>query len=530
MDRQSILTRHEELRGIRLPEERLWKQIAELIRPEDQDFQGSSADATAMDEIFDSTPLYALDDFTGGLFGQLTNPANDWFGLGVPDEDLMLYQPVKRWFWQAKNMVRSTLGSSFSSFYTEVPGWFSDCGAFGLGALYSEENIERQRITDRAIPLREIFIDTNDEGTIDTVHREFTLRGRQLLQKFPGSAGVDEKKDYKIIHAVFENPHFRPGRLGPEGKAFLSVYISPDLATLERRGGYDEMPYFIPTWSRRSGKVYPRGPGHRARPDMRTLQEMERAHLTAAEFASDPMKLVSGESDLTEADFFPGALLFGGMNEQGKPMVQALNHAQAINLSLQQSEAKRAAIREAFYFSIMQLINRPQMTATEFTGFQEEKLRQLAPNLERIQQGGLTPMITRRFRMLQRAGQLPPPPPEIENHLLTIDYLSPLAKVMKIAEGRATMTLIGQMTQLAQFRPEVMDNLDVDAAVSVLHSAGSAPPVLLTDPQKVEQIRAARAQQQQQQVDLENTKTSVEIAATAGHAQQAATLAKGRAA
>jgi len=242
------------------------------------------------------------------------------------------------------------------------------------------------------------------------------------------------------------------------------------------------------------------------------------------------MKLVSGESDLTEADFFPGALLFGGMNEQGKPMVQALNHAQAINLSLQQSEAKRAAIREAFYFSIMQLINRPQMTATEFTGFQEEKLRQLAPNLERIQQGGLTPMITRRFRMLQRAGQLPPPPPEIENHLLTIDYLSPLAKVMKIAEGRATMTLIGQMTQLAQFRPEVMDNLDVDAAVSVLHSAGSAPPVLLTDPQKVEQIRAARAQQQQQQVDLENTKTSVEIAATAGHAQQAATLAKGRAA
>ena len=83
MDRAWLIDRHNELKTLRQPEERLWKQIAELLRPDDQDFQGKTSNNSAMDEILDSTPLYALEDFTGGMFGQLTNPANDWFGLGI---------------------------------------------------------------------------------------------------------------------------------------------------------------------------------------------------------------------------------------------------------------------------------------------------------------------------------------------------------------------------------------------------------------------------------------------------------------
>jgi hypothetical protein len=527
-DRDTILREQQRLETMRLPEERIWKSIAEMIRPEDQDFQGQLSSANAMDEIFDSTPLYALEDFTGGLFGQLTNPANDWFGLGVPDEELMLYQPVKQWLWLAKSRIRATLGASISSFYTEVPSWFADLGAFGLGVLYSEEDIGRGQIIDRAIPLREVYVDADYAGRINRVHRKFQLSGRQVLQKFPDTANVREKDSYEIVHAVFLNADFHPGRLGPEGKAYASHYVCQTLADLHRVSGYEEMPYFVPTWSRRSGKVYPRGPGHVARPDMRSLQVMERLHLTAAEFAADPMTLINAESDLTLSDFYPGALLQGGMNDQGKALAQTLQRGQQLQLSMQQSEQRRAAVREAFYFSIMQLVNRPQMTATEFNGFQEEKLRQLAPNLERVQQGGLTPLIMRRFRILERAGQLPPPPPELEDQMLTIDYLSPLAKVQKMAEGRATWALANQIMQLAQFKPDVADNLDFDQTVAVLHSSGSAPPIVLADPATIEATRAQRAQQAAASQQLDAAKQQAEIAATAGHAAQAASLAKGR--
>jgi hypothetical protein len=530
MDRASILTRHDELRALRLPEERIIKQIAELLRPDDQDIQGKSSGNSAMDEIFDSTPLYALDDFEGGMFGQLTNPANDWVGFKVDDDDLMLYQPVKQWFWQVKSAVRATLTGTMSSFYTQVPPWFADSGAFGLGTLFSEEEVGRARFLDRAIPWRETFIDVDYSGTVDTVHREFTLRGRQVLQRFPGTPNVREQSEYQIIHAVFMNPDPKPGRLGPEGKTWLSVYLCRDLPGLERRGGYNENPYHCILWSQRSGKVYPTGPGHRARPDMRTLQAMERNDLTADEFAADPMKLVHSDAEFTEEDMFPGAVLFGGMNDQGKALMQALHPNGPMRDRGVHKQEKRQAIRDAFFFSMMQLINRPQMTATEFTGFQEERLRQMAPNLERVNQFGLTPLLLRRFNMLQRAGALPPPPPELERMLLQVQLLSPLAKVQKMAEARSATMVFNQVIAAAQVEPEIVDTLDVDNYVSIIHAAGAAPPSMLRSPDAIEQRRAMRAQAQAQQLQLDQAKQQVEIAATAGHAMQASTLAKGRAA
>lgn len=528
MDARWFLGRHEELKMLRIPEERIWKQIAELLRPEDQDFQGKTADANAMDEIFDSTPLYALEDFTGGMFGQLTNPANDWFGLGIDDEDLMLYQPVKQWFWTAKQRIRATLSGTMSSFYTEVPAWFADTGAFGLGALYTEEELGRGTFLDRAIPLRELYIDTDAGGRIDAVHREFVLRGRQVLQMFPGTPNVNERQEYTIVHIVMQNPNVIPGRIGPEGMAWLSIYVSPHLPALERRGGYHENPYHCITWSRRSGKIYPRGPGHIARPDMRTLQEMEKNDLIADQFASDPMKLVHAEADFGPADMVPGATLFGGMSDQGKALVQALHPNGQIRDRGVHKQEKRAQIKEAFYFSVMQLINRPQMTATEFTGFQEETLRRLAPNLERVQQGGLTPFILRRFRILERAGALPPPPPELEQRLLSVSYLSPLAKVQQMQQARAADQLFGRVMQAAQVDPAVIDTFDIDQYIAVTHAASVAPPSLLRSPDAIEQRRQQRAQAQAQQTALDQAKQQVEIAATGAHAMQASSLAKGR--
>jgi len=528
MDRTWLIDRHNELKTLRQPEERLWKQIAELLRPDDQDFQGKTSNNSAMDEILDSTPLYALEDFTGGMFGQLTNPANDWFGLGIADEELMLYQPVKQWFWTVKQRIRATLGPTMSSFYTEVPSWFADTGAFGIGTLYSEEEIGRGSFLDRAIPLRELYIDTDAAGRISAVHREFTLRGRQVLQQFPGTQNVKEDREYTIIHAVMENLDVKPGRIGPAGMAWASAYLSPDLVQLDRRGGYNENPYHSIAWSRRSGRVYPRGPGHIARPDMRTLQEMEKNDLIADQFAADPMKLVHGEADFTPADMVPGALLMGGMSDQGKRLVEAFTPNGQIRDRGQHKQEKRAAIKEAFYFSVMQLINRPQMTATEFTGFQEETLRRLAPNLERIQQGGLTPFILRRFRILQRAGALPPPPPELDGQMLDVAYLSPLAKVQQMQQARAADQLFGRVMQAAQVDPEVVDTFDIDQYIAVTHQASVAPPSLLRSPEAIAQRRQLRAQAQAQQTALDQAKQQVEIAATGAHAAQAQTLARGR--
>lgn len=530
MDRAHAKTRHDQLKAIRAPEEKAWREIGELLRPDDADFSSVQRDGvSAYDNIIDSTPLYALDSFVNGIFGQATNPANRWFSLTTPDDELNQWQPAKAWLYKVSTALGTSLQPHVSSFYPEATAWFADVGAFGLGAMYTEEMVGERRFMDRAIPLRELYLDTDAMGNYDTVHRQFMLKGRQLSQIYRYSHNVRDDADYTVVHCVARNPDWRPGKIGMAGMPWASFTYCEELRDWQQMRGYFENPYAIPIWSRLSGKVYPRGRGHVARADARTLQEQERIEMTAAAFAAEPPTLVHAETDILLSEIVPNALIRGGISDNGKELVRQLTRGSQVQFHVQKSEQKRNAIREAFYFSIMQLINRPQMTATEFAGFKAESLRLMGGNLVRIQTGGLAPVISRRYQMLLRAGALPPPPPEMVNQPLALDYLSPLAQAQKFDEGRAVLQFIGAAGQVAQIAgPQVLDKLDGDAAIDILHTAFGPPPAVLADPRRVEEIRQGRMQQQASQAGLEQAERQASIMAEVSHAEQARTLGRQR--
>jgi hypothetical protein len=535
LSNKDIATRHEELARLRQVEEPEWREIARLFRPDQvgigeatSDTAGQNSRRSGHEDLFDSTQLYALEAFEGGMFSQATNPMTPWFDLGLDDPDLARWRPVKEWLSIARRQVTASFAPAAGGFYSETPAWFGDTGAFGMGTFYSEEDVGRQRFIDKVIPLDQIFIDVDLFGEVSTVHRSWMARGRQIKGWF-GSDGdlgkLDDGKAVRLIHAVFANPDYREGALGPRGMAWASVYMSPDIKDWRREGGYREMPFHIIPWKRRPGRVYPTGPGHIARPDTAMLQEMERTHIVAAQFAAEPPTLAHDESVLTAADLVPNAFLYGTMNDQGKQLLSTLKRGEEVGLSMAQSDQRRAAIREAFFFSILQLVNRPQMTATEFLGFREESLRLMAPNLVRVQTYGLSPLIARRFHALVRARQIPLPPPEMANRLLGVEYVSPLAKALKAAEGKATMQWVLQMRELSAVDPTVMDNVDLDEVSRVTADAFGPPPSVVRDPREVAALRQGRAAQQQQQVAIDQAQQVVSTMAEAAHAAQATTLA-----
>lgn len=534
MDRQSILQRQSELAEIRAREETQWRDIAAVLRPDEvRSFDSRSTPVRDDDEIYDATPLYALDDFVGGLFSQATNPASRWFELTLPDKDLAKWPPVRKALWMASSRLYGSLGEAVSPFYSEVPSWFATIGAFGCCGLYSEERVGAGRIVDRAIPIGQTFIDTDADGEIDTFHRRFSLKGRQLKQRFGEIEGCRDDATYQIIHAVYPNPDYRPGRVGDAGKPVASVYCSEDLRALDVRGGYYEFPYHVPRWTKRAGTPWPSGPGHVARPDMMTLNEMERSHLVAGQFAAEPPILVHDEAVFTAADINPNAVLFGGMaTEAGKRNVEYMERRSQLTLTLAQSEQRRNAIRNAFKYGIMQLVNRPQMTATEFLGFQEETLKLLGPHLVGIQRDGLSPFIARRFRILERARQMVdiPWPAELVGQRIEIEYVSPLARLLQVQRGRGALQWAQAVGQIAEMTQDlaVWDNVDRDALAAVTHEAFTGDPSLLVDPRQRDAIRAQRAAAQQQAVQITQAEQLAAIKADVAHADQAQTLAKSR--
>lgn len=526
---KEIIDAHEELRRLRMIEEPQWREIAALFKPDERDIGTRNNRVRVADEIFDSTPLIAQEQFAGGLFNQATNQADEWFDLGLGDKALERWGPVREYIYRFTRFVRSTLEPAVSNFYSVAPASFADLGCFGLGNLYSDLQPGASRFTDLAIPMSETFIDTDGSGNLIRFHREWRTRGVQLKHQFGAAApDIADNREVYCIHAVYKNPGYRKGALGPRGMEWLSTYCSADIQEWRRDGGYYDMPFQSIPWTLRSGRVYPIGPGHIARPDANMLQEMERTTLVGAQWAAEPAVLMHDQGVLTAADIVPNNLLYGTMNDEGKPLVQSFDRRADVKLTLAQSQQRRDAIKEIFLFSIMQLVNRPQMTATEFLGFKEEQLRLMAPNLGRIHSFGLAPFVARRVRLLQRAGLVPPPPDEMRGHALEIRFTSPLAKAQKAAQGRATLQWVGAIQQLAQTDPEAIDQIDPDAVGEVLADAWGPPPKVRRSDDDIAARRQARAQEQQQMAALAKAQAATATLADGAHAMQAATAARER--
>jgi hypothetical protein len=517
----------------RAREEPTWRELARFLRPDGQEFTiGERRERNGFDDPFDSTPLYALDDFTGGTFVKAVNPAERWFKLGIADKKLAEYKPVKQYLWDYATTIFGSLDPSRDNFYLAAPAWFADMGGFGTGFLWQEEWVGRQQIICQPVPIGETFKDVDFAGNTNRIHRKFIRNGLQAKGMFGAPANhMVDARDYVFVHAVYPNPDYRPGAIGPRGFQFSSCYVSPDDKNFSKEGGYNELPLHEIEWSKRSGRSWATGPGHNALADMRGNDEMERSALTALQFEAEPQWLVANEDIMTAADIAPNGMIYGGINESGKEMVAPLKRGESLVLPLQKQQMIRAAIQKAFHFGLTNVMqNRPQMTAQEVMSYQADELKQLAPNLVRIYRG-VGAFIVRRAGLLARMGLVPPPPPEMQGQGINVEFASPFTKAQKSETGQGVLQWVNTKVQLqeATQNPEWTDDIDIQGVSSVLHDALTGVPEVILDPKAVQQKQQARAQAQAKQQQVEQAQQMSEVYANTAHADQAKTLARGRA-
>jgi hypothetical protein len=139
------------------------------------------------------------------------------------------------------------------------------------------------------------------------------------------------------------------------------------------------------------------------------------------------------------------------------------------------------------------------VTAREIEERHEEKLLVLGPTLEQINQDLLDPNTERSFNIMNRRGEIPPPPRELEGIELRVEYISIMAQAQK-AVGRAGMQdFFGFVNSLADNDPSspVWDKVDRDQAIDEYGEMSGVPPRVVVSDQQVQMTRAARAQQNQ---------------------------------
>lgn len=508
------IRRWDELKSERSHHEGDWDEIARLMRgPARGGFTSADPSLMRNAKALTSLPIIAQTSFAASLYGTMTNPANRWMGFSIPDQDLAQYQPVKLWLDAVSRITLASFRPSVSTFYTNAMPFFSDIACFGNAAQYDEARPSEGKILDLTLSMAEIVWEIDAFGRVVGVIRKTRLSPVAAARWFgidnlptrmaqQAKDGVHEKRDF--YQHVRLNDDWEPRRLGPRGKRWVSLHIAADDRAVIREGGYDDMPFDAARWEVDTGQTYGYGPGSVALPDVRMANRMDDANMRSAQFAADPTKLAPDrESWPISGVVRPGSTIYGGVNARGERMIHTLDRSSGTGLTIEMYQQRLNSIREAFHNTLLSLTSRTGVTEVEALEYQEQRLRLQAPNMGRVQEEYLAPKTARRFAMLWKAKQLPPPPPELGGMPLDVEYLSAAAMAQKSAEGAAIIRLANDIAPLAQLKPRLMERLAEDDYLEALQEARGVPARVIKSREQADEETQQRQQQQQMAGALE---------------------------
>jgi hypothetical protein len=511
---QTLIDRRQSLRAARATYDGHCQEIARLMLPGMADFTGPRVPGSKHgDDVFDGTAGQALDNLASGLWGAITNSANRWFEVRHADERLRKRHDVKVWCAQSTEAMMQALAADGQRFYAEAIGNFRNLAAFGTGPFFVEQpDPAKRKLAFAAKRLSSIDVAENAAGAIDTVYENFEWSARQAVQRWKNrvpkeigdAAEKEPNRKFDFLFATMPAADW-DGKLPRKDMRYAGVYVCRTTGETIEEGGFYANPWQVARWARSAGHPYGDSPAMLALPDVKMVNAMSKTTIVGAQKAVDPPILAPDEAGFRGSRMTAGQIVYGGVDPQGRALYQPFQTGGNIGLGLELEEQRRKAVRDAFYATLLLMAEKPGMTATEWLGRQEEKLRLWGPHIGLVQAEWLDPMLDTVFALMARAsmpfwargldGWLPLPPDGMDPEL-KIEFASPLARAQKTADAAAVERYVAAISPVAQFRPTVLDNIDEDELARTLGEGLSLPERVLRDPNRVIELREARARQE----------------------------------
>ena len=500
--------RLEELKQVRNPWEPAWQPLAEFIEPTRLRLQSKDEGPISRKSIIDSTGTFAHRTLASGMHSGLTSPARPWFRLATFDPELKDFAPVKEYLALIEQRMREVFQGS--NLYTCFHQGYGDLGQFGqsCGILVEDDD---QTIRMQQLLHGRFWIARDENGRTTTLYRQFKWSVQRIVSRFGyakcsqsiktqwDSANYD--KTFDVCHAIEPRLNRDPSKIDKTNKPFLSNYWEAEggASNLLEESGFDENPIIAPPWELAGDDHYATSPGMIALGDIKMLQTEQTRKLEGLDKIVRPP--MTGPTSMKNN---PASLLPGKITYVDDPTGKGFRPAMEVNLRLSELTADiretRDRINQAFYADLFLMLSNMEgiqpRNQLEIAERKEEKLLALGPVLENIYNGQLEPVIDRTFAILNRRGELPPPPPDLQNQELKVEYISILAQAQRAVATGAIERGASFIGNLAAVKPDVLDKFDADEAVDVYFDAVGVPPSIVVSDDKVAEIRKGRAQKQ----------------------------------
>jgi hypothetical protein len=519
------------LKNERTSYETQWRDAGDFILPTRTQFTTSEHNRgdRRNQKIIDSTASFSARTLSSGMHSGMTSPARPWFGLATPDRDLLEYGPVKQWLHTVRQLILDVFRGT--NLYQILPIVYGDAGVFATGAMAVLEDDE-DVIRCYDLPIGTYYIANDAKRRVRVFVQETSLTVRQLIEQF-GRYGANGQPDWSnisthvrnlwdrgdyeawidVVQVVEPNPDWDPSKLLSRYKRFISCYYERacDEDKLLEEKGYDEFPILGFRWDLRGNDVYgSNSPGLLAIGDIKQLQLGEKKSFKAIEKMENPPMKAQPEMRNSKLSTLPGDISYVA-DRDGKGFQPVYQLQFPIDMLEAKQEAARNRIKRAFFEDLFLMLaytdsqrGTQPVTAREVDERHEEKFLMLGPVLERSNQDLLGPLIDRTFAVLNRRGQLPPPPPELQGQPLRIEYESVMAQAQRRLGLSSLQEFAISAQNLAAIDPSTLDKWNRDEWIEEVGDALGVSPKLIVPEEQVQQIRTARAQAQkaQQQAEL----------------------------
>ncbi len=537
-DIQKYKKRHKELLYNRSHWEPIWKDLCSYVLPQYGRalYPGfETRPRRGDDDMVTSWPTMAARVTAAGLQSGMTSKSRQWWRASLPDPEMSRFPAIRRWLDEITYRMTFVMGQS--NFYEGTYGVWSQAPTYGTGVTVFLEDFE-DVIRAHTLMIGEYALASDYTLRNNTLYRSFYMRTWELVNTF-GKENVSRqvRNEYDrnnteqwhhIIHAIEPNDdRIRDGRSNrnmPYRSVYFEAEVSEDDEGVLEVKGFEEKPFATFRWEIAGRDDYGFGPGWVVLPDCKELHATQRDRGVGIEKSVNP-PLQAPVADMDKiVNAAPGGLSFysGMVSGSGggiKPLYEVAPDLNGIQLSLSELRQliDQAYYKDLFLALMMRSGGSAEKTAREVVEIQQEKLLMLSPALERADEY-LDDAINRIFGIMLRGGLLPPPPPDIVDQEITIEYVSILAQAQQMIESAKIEQGSAFIAQLASLYPEARDILDPDAIGEGYLSAIQIPQRMLTDPRVREQIRRQRAEAERQAAQMAQMQQIIEQGKTLSEA------------
>lgn len=515
-----------------------WRDLSDYILPRrtrflvDDDNEDRRSDRRST-KIIDSTATRAARTLQSGLHSGVTSPARPWFKLTTPDPDLANYAPVKLWLHAVTNLLLTMFLKS--NIYNALPTLYGDFGTFGSPAMGVMED-DRELLRAYSYPIGSFSLACSNRDLVDSFAMEYKMTVRQIIEEFAGPSNDPDfshvsrqvknlwdthkyENKVDICWMVIPNPDFDPEQTDAKFKPWASLYWekASTQGTFLRESGFDEFPILAPRWHVTGRDWYASDcPGMTCLSDVRALQIMQRRKAQAVEIGINPS--LQGPATLMgkKVSLRPGEVTFlDQISQSPNSMLTPIREVNLNALRFFQGDIQdtRQGINESYFKDLFLMISsldqaapNAKRTATEISQRHEEKLLALGPVYERMNDELLDPLVDRAYAMMDRRGEIPPPPQELEGMKLKVEYISILAQAMKQVAVSGLSGFLGSTVPLFESMPNLRFKIDEYALVDEYADLFGVNPKIVVpteDAQKAAQAAQQQAQKQQQMEQAE---------------------------